>query len=84
MPRFLQDELQLTRRQRAQLEKLQADVDARLARILTDEQREQLAELRDRAPGRPSGADRPGGPPPDDRGDLRPPRGDRRPPPREE
>ncbi|HEV3342517.1 MAG TPA: hypothetical protein VG125_19250, partial [Pirellulales bacterium] len=32
LPGFLQDQLQLTRRQRAQLEKLQQDVDARLAK----------------------------------------------------
>lgn len=73
LPRFVQDELQLTRRQRAQLEKLQADVDARLAKILTDEQRERLSELRDRGPGGP--ADRgPGGPPPGSPDEGRPPR----------
>jgi hypothetical protein len=83
LPRFLQDELQLTRRQRAQLEKLQADVDARLSRILTEEQSERLEELRDRGPrgpggqGRPGIPSRPGGPPPDDRDDDGPPLGDR-------
>jgi hypothetical protein len=78
LPRFLQDELQLTRRQRAQLEKLQTDVDARLANILTEEQLVRLAELRDRGPGGPGG---PGGPPP--RGEFGPPPDERDSPPRE-
>lgn len=90
LPRFMQDELQLTQRQRTQLEKLQADVDARLARILSEEQLERLEELRNRGPrgpgeaGRPGTPGRAGGPPPDDRDDAGPRRGDRRPPPREE
>jgi hypothetical protein len=58
LPGFLQDELQLTARQRAQLEQLQQDVDSRLAKILTDEQRERLNELSQRGPGGPP----PGGP----------------------
>lgn len=53
LPGFLQDELQLTRRQRAQLEKLQQDVDTRLAKILTEEQRERLNEMSQRRPGGP-------------------------------
>ena len=53
LPGFVQDELQLTRRQRAQLEKLQQDVDARLAKILTEEQRERLNEMSRRGPGGP-------------------------------
>ena len=52
LPRFLQDELQLTSRQRDQLEKLQSDVDERLAKILTEKQFAQLAEMRQRGPGR--------------------------------
>ncbi|HET6879439.1 MAG TPA: hypothetical protein VFI31_04770 [Pirellulales bacterium] len=69
LPGFLQDELQLTRRQRAQLERLQADVDERLAKILTDEQAAQLAEMSNRGPGGRRG---PGGPP-DNGADFGPP-----------
>lgn len=71
LPRFLQDELQLSRQQREQLEKLQADVDARLANILTDGQRDRLAELRARGPRGPGGPGNSGG-----RGERRPPRED--------
>jgi hypothetical protein len=75
LPGFVQDELQLTRRQKAQLEKLQQDVDARLAKILTEEQRQHLNEMSQRGPGGPP----PGGPerlgPPGERPDgNRPPR----------
>jgi hypothetical protein len=53
LPAFVQDQLQLTRKQRTQLEKLQQDVDARLAKILTEEQREQLNEMSRQPPGGP-------------------------------
>jgi hypothetical protein len=49
-------------------------VDAKLAKILTDEQKKQLQEMRDRGPGRglggpggPGGFGPPGGPPKKDR-----------------
>ncbi|HVA47764.1 MAG TPA: hypothetical protein VNH11_15455 [Pirellulales bacterium] len=71
LPRFVQDELKLTRRQRAQLEKLQADVDARLAKILTEEQLQRVSQMRDRGPGGPP----PGGPPPGGPGRFGPPDG---------
>lgn len=69
LPGFLQDELQLTPRQKAQLEKLQQDVDSRLAKILTDKQRQRLDELAQRGPG---------GPPPGGPDGFAPPPGERR------
>jgi hypothetical protein len=72
LPTMLQDRLNLTADQKAQLSDLQKDVDARLAKILTDDQKAQLQEMRPPrggpgggGPGGPFG----GGPPP--------PRGDR-------
>lgn len=79
LPGFLQDRLNLTREQKKLLDELQKDVDARLAKILTDEQKKQLEEMRDRfgrggrgGPGGPDGRGPgsrgpdgpPGGPPP--------------------
>jgi hypothetical protein len=63
--------LGLTAEQTTRLDELQADVDARLEKILTDGQRTRLREMRDRGPGGfgpPGGRGRPpgaGGPPPD-------------------
>jgi hypothetical protein len=57
---MFQQRLRLTPEQRSQVEALQKDVDARLEKILTDEQWTQFKELRDRGPGGPGG---PGGPP---------------------
>lgn len=54
LPRFLQDALQLTADQRAELAKLQADVDARLGKILTQEQRERLNAFGQRGPRGPA------------------------------
>ena len=70
LPRPLQDRLSLTDEQRNQVAELQKEVDARLEKILTDEQRKALKEMRDRGPG---GVGRPGegGPPGEGR---RPPR----------
>jgi EF hand len=59
LPSFLQDALNLTADQRKQLADLQKDVDARLATILTDEQRAQLREMGNKGPKGPKG------PPPD-------------------
>jgi Spy/CpxP family protein refolding chaperone len=65
LPAFLQDELNLTEAQRTQLQDLQKDVDSRLAKILTSEQREQLQQMRNRGPGGPGGGPGGFGPPPD-------------------
>ena len=51
LPPFLQDRLNLTDAQRARLKDLQREVDDKLGKILTDEQRQQLKELRERGPG---------------------------------
>jgi hypothetical protein len=72
LPGMFQQRLRLSAEQKSQVEDLQKDVDARLAKILTSEQNAQLKELRSRGPGgfgppgrgRPPGGD---GPPPDER-----------------
>lgn len=58
LPAFMQDELQLTDSQRRDLQELQKDVDARLGKILTAEQQQQLRQMQSRGPGGPGG---PGG-----------------------
>lgn len=57
---FLQERLQLTADQRKQLAALQREVDARLEKLLTSDQKRQLVELRQRGTGRFGS---PGGPP---------------------
>ncbi len=47
LPPFLQDRLNLTDEQKKQLEALQQDVDGKLDKILTDEQRKQYKEMRE-------------------------------------
>ena len=70
LPPFLQGMLKLTAGQKKELEKLQKEVDARLAKILTAEQKKQLGEMgRGFGRGGPGGRGRggpggPGGPPP--------------------
>jgi EF hand len=66
LPPFLQESLKLTDAQKKQLADLQSDVDARLGKILTDDQKTQFKELRKRGPGIPGGPGGPGGrkPPP--------------------
>jgi len=56
----LQDQLKLSAEQKKQLAELQRDVDGRLDKLLTDEQRKQLKEMRDRGPGGPGGFGGPG------------------------
>jgi Spy/CpxP family protein refolding chaperone len=81
LPGFLQDSLKLTAEQKKQVADLQKDVDAKLAQILTADQRKQLAQMKRRGPGRfgpggfgppgpggfgpPGPGGRRGGPPPD-------------------
>lgn len=61
LPPFVQDELKLTETQRTQLQELQKEVDARLGKILTPEQLQQLQQPRGRGPG--GGGQGPGGRP---------------------
>ena len=77
IPPHVREVLQLTPEQDKQIHDLQAEVRAKLEKILTPEQRERLAEMHRRGPGGPGGGppdgpDRPGRGP--GRG-PRPPRG---------
>lgn len=60
LPPFLQRALDLTPEQKVQLDELQKDVDARLAKILTDAQKKTLDQMRRRGPGGPGGFGPPG------------------------
>jgi hypothetical protein len=51
LPPFVRDMLEVTDDQKKQLDELQKEVDAKLAKILTDDQRKRLREMRDRGPG---------------------------------
>ena len=62
LPVFLQEQLNLTDEQKKKIESLQKEVDSQLAKILTDEQKKQMQEMRDRGPGGPGGRFGPGGP----------------------
>jgi EF hand len=68
LPTFVQEALKLTASQKKQLDELQKEVDAKLGKILTEEQKTQLKEMRPGrgpgGPGGPGGQDGPGGPPP--------------------
>jgi hypothetical protein len=55
MPPFLRDMLEMTDAQKKQLDDLQKEVDNKLTKILTDEQKKKLQELRDGGPGGPGG-----------------------------
>jgi hypothetical protein len=59
LPAFVQETLQMTPEQKKQLDALQKDVDAKLAKILTEDQRNQLKDMRERGPG--GGPGGPGG-----------------------
>ena len=59
LPAMLRQRLNLTAKQEKQVADLQKEVDAKLAEILTAEQRNQLKTMRDRGPG---GFGPPGGP----------------------
>ncbi|AGA26432.1 EF-hand domain-containing protein [Singulisphaera acidiphila] len=62
-PMMLQDRLELTADQKKQVADLQKEVDASLEKILNDEQKAQLKEMRERGPGGFGGPGGPGGPP---------------------
>ncbi len=65
LPPFMADALKLTDDQQKQLDALQKDVDARLDKILTEDQKKQMKEMRPpRGPGGPGGPDGPPPPPP--------------------
>ncbi len=59
LPGPLQDMLRLTGAQKKELEALQKEVDAKLDKLLTADQRKQVKEMRERGPSGPGG---PGGP----------------------
>jgi hypothetical protein len=83
LPGMLRQRLSLTADQEKQVDALQKEVDAKLDKILTSEQKQQLKQMRDRGPGGfgpggpPPGGPGGFGPPPD--GDGPPPGGGRRP-----
>jgi hypothetical protein len=67
LPPFLQENLKLSAEQKKQLDELQKEVDAKLGKILTAEQKQQLKQMRERfGRGGPPGGRGPGGPPPGD------------------
>jgi hypothetical protein len=55
MAPFLQDRLKLSDDQRKQLADLQKEVDGRLDKLLTDDQKAELKKLREQGPGGPGG-----------------------------
>ncbi len=61
LPPILRSRLELTPEQSKQVDVLQKEVDARLDRILTADQRAQLKQMRERGPGGPGGRGGPGG-----------------------
>jgi hypothetical protein len=70
LPPFLQERLKLTAEQKKQLEELQKEVEGKLDKILTEEQRKQFKEMRrgfgPRGPGGGPPGGGPGGRPPGD------------------
>jgi EF hand len=74
LPPMLRERLQLTREQSRQVDALQKDVDAKLAKILNHDQKKQLEEMRSRGPGGfGPGGPRGFGPPPPGGADGDPP-----------
>jgi hypothetical protein len=64
MPFFVQDQLKLTDAQKKDLEALQKDVDAKIEKLLTDDQKKVYKQMKERGPGGPGGPGSfPGGPP---------------------
>ncbi len=68
VPPHLVEELGFTDAQKKDLADLQKEVDNRLGKILTDDQKKQLAEMRDRGPGPRGGPDGDKGGPPGGKG----------------
>lgn len=64
LPEFLQQQLNLSDEQRKELSALQTRVDEQLARILTEEQQQQLRRMTPPRGERPTGPEGPGGPRP--------------------
>ncbi|MBN9122223.1 MAG: hypothetical protein J0I06_24300 [Planctomycetes bacterium] len=65
LPPFVQEQLGLTAAQKKDLDALQKDVDAKIEKLLTDQQRKLFKEMKERGPGRgPGGPGGPGGNPP--------------------
>ena len=58
---MVQQRLGLSAEQKSQMAELQTEVDSKLAKILNDEQKSQLKQMRERGPGGPPGG--PGGGP---------------------
>lgn len=61
LPNTIQDQLKLSAEQKKEVEALQKELDARLAKILTAEQNKSLKEIRSRPPGFGPGFGPPGG-----------------------
>jgi hypothetical protein len=61
LPPMFRRQLSLSAEQEKQIDALQKDVDAKLAKILNDEQNRQLKEMAERGPGGPPGFGGPGG-----------------------
>jgi hypothetical protein len=55
LPDFVQEHLKLTDAQKKQFEALQKEVDAKLEKLLTEEQKKVYKELKERGPGGPFG-----------------------------
>ncbi|MBM4069614.1 MAG: spore coat protein CotH [Planctomycetes bacterium] len=64
LPGFLQQQLKLTAEQRKELEKLQKEIEAKLDKLLTEEQRKTLRDMRRRMSGGFPGGPGPDGQPP--------------------
>src|SRR5205823_1931691 len=68
MSTFMQEQLKLTDDQKKQVADLQKDVDAKIEKMLTDEQKAQLKQIKEAGAGgfggRPGGPGAPGGNPP--------------------
>jgi hypothetical protein len=65
MPVFVQDQLKLTDAQKKDLEAIQKEVDAKMEKLLTEDQKKAYKEMKERGPGRgPGGPGGPGGNPP--------------------
>ena len=63
LPPFVRDEVTLSAEQLKKVEALEAEVKAKLSKILSPEQMKEFGSLLERGPGGPGG---PGGPPEDD------------------